>query len=547
MSIEEEKNTVPAQEDSKVAVTTKVVIGDEAFQQALIKEPPRMLQHPILILASFVAFCCSTSNGYDTSLFGTLLANEHFKDFFSVSNAGIEAGIVTAIYQIGGVSAIPFIGPAIDTWGRRVGMFIGSLTIVVGTIIQACCVTNASVPQFMAGRYFTGFGVAIVAAAGPVYVVELSHPAYRGVVTGLYNVMWPVGALVAAGAARGGLNYGGTTSWMIPIGLQMMFPCIILFAALFLPESPRWHFTRGQRERARNTLTRLHGGGNPESEWVKLQLTEYEEFLKMDGSDKRWWDYRSLFKTRASFYRLMCNCLVSTFGQWAGNGIVSYFLSAFLDIAGIHGSIRQTDVQLGVTATQIVFASLGATFVDRLGRRPMLITVNLVCTLCWIGMIVPCSIANVSSPDAADVENVSTSVSSAVVAFVFIFQACYSFGWTPMQALYPVEVLSFEIRAKGMAFSSLFTNAALLSNQLGVPVALERIAWRTYIIFCCWCTVQAIIIYFMMPETKNRTLEELDEIFAARNPVKKSLEKKKLDIDANKNILHVEDAGAARV
>lgn len=203
-------------------------------------------------------------------------------------------------------------------------MFIGAAIIVLGVIIQACCIQNGSVPQFMAGRFFLGYGVAVAAAAGPVYVVEMSHPAYRGVVTGLYNVMWPVGALVASGAARGGLDWGGNTSWMIPVCLQLMFPCIILFGALLLPESPRWHYTRGRQEEARATLTKLHGGGNPDSEWVKLQLTEYEEFLEMDGSDKRWWDYRALFRTRGSFYRLMCNCLISTFGQWAGNGVFSF-------------------------------------------------------------------------------------------------------------------------------------------------------------------------------------------------------------------------------
>lgn len=146
---------------------------------------------------------------------------------------------------------------------------------------------------------------------------------------------------------------------------------------------------------------------------------------------------------------------------------MSYYLSAFLDIAGIHGSVRQTEVQLGLSAVQIVFASVGAAFVDKLGRRPMLIVVNLVCSLCWIGMIVPCSMADLktnSSDDAKDLD-VPFPISTAVVAFVFIFQACYSSGWTPMQALYPVEVLSFEMRAKGMAFSSLFTNAGTFGSS----------------------------------------------------------------------------------
>jgi hypothetical protein len=72
---------------------TKVVIGDEAFQQAMIKEPPNVFSSPLLIAASLVAFCCSTANGYDGSLFGTLLANTTFNDFFGVANAGIQAGM----------------------------------------------------------------------------------------------------------------------------------------------------------------------------------------------------------------------------------------------------------------------------------------------------------------------------------------------------------------------------------------------------------------------------------------------------------------------
>jgi MFS family permease len=226
------------------------------------------------------------------------------------------------MYQIGSVAAIPFVGPAIDTWGRRCGMFIGSVIIILGVIVQAACVNNANTQQFMAGRFFLGFGVSIISAAGPTYVIEYGHPAYRGVIGGLYNVMWPVGALVASGAARGGLNYAGNTSWMIPVCLQVMFPGIIMLCAFFLPESPRWLYTRGRREKAIAYLTKFHGQGNPDSEWVKLQTTEYEESLEMDGTDKKWWDYRALFRDRGSIYRLLCNCLVSLFSQWAGNGIV---------------------------------------------------------------------------------------------------------------------------------------------------------------------------------------------------------------------------------
>ena len=73
-------------------VVSKVAIGDEAFQQAMIKEPPGIFESPVLIMASFVAFCCSTANGYDGSLFGTLLSSEVFTAYFTVDNAGLFTG-----------------------------------------------------------------------------------------------------------------------------------------------------------------------------------------------------------------------------------------------------------------------------------------------------------------------------------------------------------------------------------------------------------------------------------------------------------------------
>lgn len=99
-----------------------------------------------------------------------------------------------------------------------------------------------------------------------------------------------------------------------------MFACIIFGAAYFLPESPRWMYVNNKQEQSKDMLTKYHGDGNPESEWVMLQLNEYEELLEMDGADKRWWDYRALFKNRSTCYRLFCNVCISIFGQWAGNG-----------------------------------------------------------------------------------------------------------------------------------------------------------------------------------------------------------------------------------
>lgn len=527
----------PSLEKHHIAAV-KVLQGDETFNAAMLKEPPKPFNAIAiqLYLIAIVGFCCSTSNGFDSSMFGNLLAQDNFKAFFGVNSVGIKAGIVSSMNQIGGVVAIPFIGPALDTFGRKVGMFIGGAIIILGVIIQGTVVNTGSVGQFMGGRFFMGMGVSVIASAGPCYVIEVSHPAYRGVVTGFYNVFWPVGALVASSATRGAISHNSNFSWVFPLWLQAMFPGIVLVCSLFLPESPRWQYCNGKQEQAKAFLTKYHGNGNPESEWVKLQMFEYEAHLELDGADKRWWDYRALFKNRASIYRLSCNCLVSLFGQWAGNGVVSYFLSGVLDTAGVKDPIIKTDLFTAMNAVQCIVSFTGAMFVDKIGRRPMLIWVNIGCSICWIGVAASAGIYK----NSGDVHP-NKAASAACVAMIYIFQAVYSFGWTPMQALYPVEVLSFEMRAKGMAFSNMFVTAGTLVNQFGFPVALDKIQWKTYFVFMIWCVIQAGIIYVFVPETKNRTLEELDEIFNAPNPMKESIRKKKLELDSNANVVGVAD------
>ena len=96
------------------------------------------------------------------------------------------------------------------------------------------------------------------------------------------------------------------------------------------------------------------------------------------------------------------------------------------------------------------------------------------------------------------------AAAQATLAMIFLFGAVFSVGLTPLQALYPVEVLSFEMRAKGMAFSSLAVNVGGLLNQFAWPISLAKIGWHTYIVFVIWCFIQFLVFYFFLPETKNR-------------------------------------------
>jgi sugar porter (SP) family MFS transporter len=493
------------------------VSGTEALEIAMRLEPVKKLNKRMIqlyIICGFM-FLGSTMGGYDGSLMGNLLAMPSFQRQFGASVLGIKTGIISSMYSIGAVCALPAVGPAVDTWGRRVGVAIGCSFIVVGTIIQG---TSSHLPQFLAGRFLLGFGGTIANVACPSFVVEFAHPAFRGVITGLYNCCYYVGSILAAVVLRGCVRYTSNASWLIPVWLQMAFPAILLGACLIFPESPRWRFSHGQFEKCRATLVKYHGNDNPESLYVKLQMREFADELEMDGADKRWWDYRSLFNSRANLYRaILCAVAVSAFSQLTGQSGVSYFLPAMLTTTGITAPDTVLDINLGISIASGLAACSGASVMDRFGRRKILITCCATLVLMWSGMLASTSEFSKTGDKSA---------AGAAVAFIFLVGTVFSAAYTPLQALYPVEVLSFEQRAKGMALQNIAGNAAGLINQFALPVALQRIGWKTYFVFFSTCSAQAVYYYFIMVETKGHTLEEMNEIFRAKNPRNASLIKK---------------------
>ena len=518
MTASEEKRTSVDIDRPAVAVDTAMRQTDVAALEVISRLEPiqttsnRMIQ--LYIICSFM-FLGSTMNGFDGSLMGNMLALDSFQKQFDATIVGVQTAFISSMYNIGSVCALPFIGPLTDTWGRRVGITIGCASIIMGTIIQG---TSTALPQYLAGRFFLGFGGCIANVACPSYVVEFAHPLYRGVITGLYNCCYYLGAILAAAALRGSVHYEDGRSWLIPTWVQLVFPVILLPPCYFFPESPRWLFVHGKADKCREILVRYHGNDNPNSLYVQLQLREFEEELELDGADKRWWDYRVLFHSRAAVYRaILCAVAVSAFSQWTGQSGVSYFLPAMLSTTGVKDSTTVLNINLGITLTSGAAACFGASLMDRFGRRKMLISCCKTMALLWAGML---------GGTGAYYEHDNEAAAKASIVFVFLIGIVFSAAYTPMQALYPVECLSYEQRAKGMALQNMAGNAAALVNQFAFPIALGDITWKTYFIYLATCTAEAVYYYFIMVETKGHTLEELTEIFKAPNPRLASLTKK---------------------
>jgi len=264
---------------------------------------------------------------------------------------------------------------------------------------------------------------------------------------------------------------------------------------------------------------------------VLLECNEIDDSinLEIESADKRWWDYRNLFNTHARLHRVFLLMLVSVFSQFIGGSVISYYMPVMLQDIGITG----TNQQLLLNALNTVFSFLGGIvgsfMVDRLGRRNLFLWATFLTGLTYITL-------NVIAWKASATGSVSKSTGYAFVAMIFLYGIFFSFGWTPLQALYPAEILTNEMRAKGMAFQGFMGGIASFINQYATPVALKNIGWKTYTIFLILHFVQLTVMYFTVVETKGRSIEEIEEIFNDPHPVKRSLQKHKVIVKANEGV-----------
>jgi MFS family permease len=208
--------------------------------------------------------------------------------------------------------------------------------------------------------------------------------------------------------------------------------------------------------------------------------------------------------------------LVTVFSQFIGGSVISYYMPTILEGVGITSSSQQLLLNALNTVFSFVGGIFGAMFVDKVGRRPLFIWGTLLTGLCYIPINVLAAKAN---------GDISQGSGYAFIAMIFLYGIFWSFCWTPLQALYPAEVLNNEIRAKGMAAQGFIGGVASFINTYATPVALKNIRWKTYTIFLVLHFVHLVLMYVFIVETKGRSLEELEEIFEDPKPVKRSLQK----------------------
>ncbi|KAI5124967.1 hypothetical protein M0805_007393 [Coniferiporia weirii] len=462
----------------------------------------------ILYLCCFTSFLCSCANGYDGSLMTAINIMPFYQERFSSGVVGSTTGIIFSVYTIGGLTSPWVAGPITDRLGRRGGMFIGCIIICIASAVIASANHKG---QLIGGRFILGFGVSILTCAAPSYIVEVSPPQWRGRMTGLYNCGWFGGSIPAAAITLGTQNIKSDLSWRLPLIFQCVPALVVICIVWFLPESPRWLLANKRDEEARAFLERFHGGGNPCHPVVELEWQEFKEGISTDGADKRWYDYSELFKSTSTRWRFLMVIFMAVFGQFSGNGL-GYFNTQIYAAVG-YGTYKQFVLNLCSSVVSCIGALGGVALADRMPRRTALVagTFTSAVLLAINGGL---SAKWARTPD--DAKNLS--VGQGAVAAYFLFNIVYSFAYTPLQAIYPVECLSTNGRAKGMAMYGVIVNLFGFINMFAGPIALKNIQYNYVFIFVGWDCIETVIWYLFAVETVGKTLEELEEVFTSPYP-----------------------------
>ncbi|KAF3034161.1 hypothetical protein E8E12_004986 [Didymella heteroderae] len=254
---------------------------------------------------------------------------------------------------------------------------------------------------------------------------------------------------------------------------------------------------------AKQVLTKYHGNGE-DNDFVNWEFNEISQTLKIEKAASASSGWYELVRTPGNRKRCLLIILTAIFSQCSGNGLVSYYLAAVLQTIGITNGSDQALINGGLTIWCFL-VSLGCAFlVDRVGRRTLFLSAG-------VGMLVAFSIWTACSAVYAQTGN--SSAGSAVLAMIFLFYGAAGIAWPGLTVSYTVEILPFNIRAKGLTLCFVFTSLSGIFNQYVNPIGIEALGWKFYIVYVVVLVLECLAIYFLYVETRGPTLEEIAILF----------------------------------
>lgn len=450
--------------------------------------------------------------GYDQGVMSGIITDPVFNDYFTATkdNSTIQ-GITTGIYEIGCLLGAVFILCFGEWLGRRRACIIGGWIMILGVVIQVAAY-NGHLPfvQFMVGRTITGVGNGINTSTIPTYQAECSKSSNRGLLICIEGATIAFGTMIAYW-----INYGSQFSdnagvhWRWPIAFQILFGLFLSVVMVFLPESPRWLLSRGRFEEGESVLASLHGKDTHHPE-VQQQKATIMDSINAAGKGA---SFSSLFTGGKSQHtrRMLVGSSAQLFQQIGGCNAVIYYLPVLLE-----ESLGQTrKISLVVAAANAtcyaMFSTTSWFLIERVGRRALFLWGTIGQCLAMVitfATLIPSGINQTeTSPEAKQ-------AAKGGVFGLFMFIIVFGATWLPLPWLYPAEVNPMKTRGKANAISTCTNWLFNFVVVMVTPIMISNIGWATYLVFAIINACFIPVIFFFYPETRGRSLEEIDIVFA---------------------------------
>ncbi|KAF2494800.1 general substrate transporter [Lophium mytilinum] len=474
-------------------ILTRVVAEDKV---SWYKKPNLRILY-LLLLPTCIGI--EMTSGFDSQMINTVQIVPSWQEYFNHPKGSLK-GIIAAIYSLGAICALPFVPLVNDRFGRRWAIFFGSFMMVFGSILQGFANGSA---MYIIARWFLGFGIPFCIVAGSALIGELSYPKERPILTSLFNALYFVGALVAAGISFGTQDIKSDWAWRIPSLLQAVPSALQIAFVFFSPESPRFLISKDKREEAFAILVKYHAEGDANSEIVKAEMAQIESTIKieLEHSKRSWWE---MVRPPGMRRRVIIASFLGLFTQWSGNTLISYYLNDLLVLIGYTDPKFKGKLNVGLNSWQLVNGVTAALLVRRFPRRVMYMTCTISLLCVYIGWTISMEQFLTKHGEAA---------AKLTIFFIFLYSPAYNIGYNALTYTYLVELFPFAQRARGITIFQFWGRGAGFFTTFVNPIGLENIKWRWLITYCCWIAFEIVFVWFMFPETGGRTLEELAFLF----------------------------------
>ncbi|KUI53476.1 Sugar transporter STL1 [Cytospora mali] len=444
--------------------------------------------------------------GYDQGVFaGVLVSPDFLRQFPSTQNADVS-GITSSCFFLGAFFGA--IGAFIlgDRLGRRRTIALGVLCNVVGSLLQTLA---WNLPQMIVGRLVNGVGIGLVSSMSPVYLSECATSGIRGMLLAV-GACCNVGCFCVANWIAYGLYHDNSAfQWRFPLGFQLIFLFIIGPILFMVPESPRWLMLVDREEEALLVLSRL--AGHVKSVEDTVVMNEYHSIkaaIRLEREDAvPLMDVLCHRDKAQNFRRLILGCGTQFMQQFSGINALGFYLPTLLqDNVGYDQQMSRLISAL--SSTVYVICSFGCLmFIDRFGRRKMMMYSPMVMGVCHL-------VAALCLEAGENDVSKRQLMGKVATSMFIIYHVFFGLGYASVPWVYSAEVSSLGWRTRGAA-------AATSINWLGgfavvqfTKVGLENLQWRFFLkVFAILCFTFAPVTYLFYPETANRTLEDMDEIF----------------------------------